>query len=122
MLLFALLVCSCSKISPLKNRLPKLDRKIMLKSVDEPLIYRSGNVADGEQAGKLFNQYCEVLNGRLAMFGFTIGMLKEEITGESFMEQLGLNSHDDQMKLLGFLATMGVFSVISRVLIKSKTD
>jgi hypothetical protein len=109
-----------SRKSPVKQNLRKPDRKIMLRSIDEPLIFKSESVIKRDQAKYKFNQFCEVFNGRLAMTGFAIGILKEEITGETFMEQLGLNSHDDQIKMLCSLVIISALAGLSRVFILNK--
>lgn len=37
-----------------------------------------------------FNEAAELLNGRVAMVGFAIGVLTELITGHGILSQLGL--------------------------------
>jgi hypothetical protein len=37
-----------------------------------------------------FTNFAENLNGRLAMLGFTIGILTELMTGKGILSQLGL--------------------------------
>jgi hypothetical protein len=37
-----------------------------------------------------FTQFAENWNGRLAMLGFTIGLLTELLTGHGILSQLGL--------------------------------
>lgn len=37
-----------------------------------------------------FNSTAELINGRLAMIGFTIGVLTELFTGHGILSQLGL--------------------------------
>lgn len=41
-----------------------------------------------EQFG--FTTYAELLNGRVAMLGFVIGILTELLTGKGILAQLGL--------------------------------
>ncbi|MFE4107414.1 chlorophyll a/b-binding protein [Almyronema epifaneia] len=37
-----------------------------------------------------FTQFAEVWNGRLAMLGFTIGIIVELVTGQGILSQIGL--------------------------------
>ena len=39
-----------------------------------------------------FHQRSELLNGRLAMLGFAIGVLLELATGQSVLQQIGLRA------------------------------
>jgi hypothetical protein len=39
-----------------------------------------------------FHQRAELLNGRLAMLGFVIGVLLELATGQGILEQIGLRA------------------------------
>ena len=45
---------------------------------------------DNENKKVGFTNFAENLNGRLAMLGFTIGLLTELMTGKGILSQLGL--------------------------------
>lgn len=45
-----------------------------------------------EEAGWGFHARAERLNGRLAMLGFTIGVLIEWLTGQGIAQQIGLSA------------------------------
>lgn len=46
---------------------------------------------ENNQETKLgFNRFSELLNGRLAMLGFVIGVAMEYFTGKGILEQIGL--------------------------------
>ncbi|KMM16825.1 high light inducible protein [Synechococcus sp. GFB01] len=49
--------------------------------------------ADPEsKAGWGFHRRAELLNGRLAMLGFVIGVSLELLTGQGIMQQIGLSA------------------------------
>eukprot|EP00808_Paulinella_micropora_P007625 g34157.t1 len=39
-----------------------------------------------------FVKYAEVWNGRVAMMGFVLGLVTEQLTGQGILEQIGLSS------------------------------
>lgn len=45
---------------------------------------------EDKQAKFGFNNFAETWNGRLAMLGFTIGILTELLTGKGILAQLGI--------------------------------
>jgi len=45
---------------------------------------------EDKQAKVGFTNFAETWNGRLAMLGFTIGILTELLTGQGILSQLGL--------------------------------
>eukprot|EP01038_Epipyxis_sp_PR26KG_P008069 gene8069-10932_t len=51
-----------------------------------------------------FTSLSEIFNGRLAMIGLVLGYLNEEITGKSFLQQIGLNNQQDQFVFVGLIA------------------
>jgi hypothetical protein len=46
----------------------------------------------GSEQGWGFHPRAEMLNGRLAMLGFTAGVLIELFTGQGILQQIGLNA------------------------------
>jgi hypothetical protein len=44
----------------------------------------------GKDQGWGFHQRAELLNGRLAMLGFVIGVVLEFVTGQGILQQIGL--------------------------------
>jgi len=45
---------------------------------------------EDKQAKLGFTNFAETWNGRLAMLGFTIGILTELLTGQGILSQIGL--------------------------------
>jgi hypothetical protein len=45
---------------------------------------------ENKQAKVGFTNFAETWNGRLAMLGFTIGILTELLTGKGILSQIGL--------------------------------
>jgi hypothetical protein len=45
---------------------------------------------EDKQAKVGFTNFAETWNGRLAMLGFTIGILTELLTGQGILSQIGL--------------------------------
>jgi len=45
---------------------------------------------ENKQAKVGFTNFAETWNGRLAMLGFTIGILTELLTGQGILSQIGL--------------------------------
>lgn len=55
----------------------------------EPRMYV---VAPGSDSGWGFHLRAELLNGRLAMLGFGIGLVVEALSGQGILQQLGLGA------------------------------
>ena len=52
-----------------------------------------------------FTKFSEMLNGRIAMAAFTVGLVREAITGESLLQQIGL--HDQKCGVV-FISIMSL--------------
>ena len=57
--------------------------------VIEPPMYRA---RPGSDSGWGFHPRAELLNGRLAMLGFVIGLMVEALSGQGILQQLGLGA------------------------------
>ncbi len=45
---------------------------------------------ENENKGFGFTKFAEIWNGRLAMFGFVVGIATEFLTGQGILSQLGI--------------------------------
>ena len=62
-----------------------------------------------------FTEMAEVLNGRLAMTFFAVGIYEEFVTGKSIIEQVGLGDHSEQLSALKIACVFGSLALISFV-------
>lgn len=61
--------------------------KLLDPAVVEPKMYRAS-----PESGWGFHRRAELLNGRLAMVGFVIGVLVEAFSGQGILHQIGLGA------------------------------
>lgn len=59
-----------------------------------------------------FTDKAEVLNGRIAMVFFSIGIYEEFVTGKSILEQAGFTDHNQQISGLEVAAFFGTLSLL----------
>jgi len=96
---------SSTENSPIKNinSTTDLDRRSFSESegqgwcsdeagLDDPRPLEPRMRVMGREAGWGFFARAEMLNGRLAMLGFVIGVLVEAISGQGILGQIGLGS------------------------------
>ena len=57
-----------------------------------------------------FDPKSELLNGRLAMFGITIGLITEQLTGKTLLEQIGLNYDSQIIFLISIISGSTIFA------------
>ncbi|SBO43263.1 Putative high light inducible protein (modular protein) [Cyanobium sp. NIES-981] len=65
------------------------DSQLLDPKVIEPKMYRASAESD---SGWGFHRRAELLNGRLAMLGFVIGVLVEAVSGQGILQQIGLGA------------------------------
>lgn len=65
------------------------DAELLDPKVIEPKMYRASLESD---SGWGFHRRAELLNGRLAMLGFVIGVLIEAVSGQGILQQIGLGA------------------------------
>jgi hypothetical protein len=65
------------------------DQQLLDPKVIEPRMYLA---RPGSESGWGFHHRAELLNGRLAMLGFVIGLAVEALTGVGILQQLGLGA------------------------------
>ncbi|WP_370593391.1 chlorophyll a/b-binding protein [Synechococcus sp. BSF8S] len=63
--------------------------KLLDPAVVEPRMYRA---SPDSESGWGFHRRAELLNGRLAMLGFVIGLLVEALSGQGILHQIGLGA------------------------------
>ncbi|CAK6689604.1 hypothetical protein BBFGKLBO_00651 [Synechococcus sp. CBW1107] len=63
--------------------------KLLDPKVIEPRMYRA---SPESASGWGFHRRAELLNGRLAMLGFVIGVLIEAVSGQGILQQIGLGA------------------------------
>jgi hypothetical protein len=72
------------------------------------------NSEDGMKSSLFtFTEMAEVLNGRLAMTFFAVGIYEEFVTGKSIIEQAGLGDHGEQLSALKIACVFGSLALIS---------
>ena len=59
-----------------------------------------------------FTDKAEVLNGRIAMVFFSLGIYEEFVTGKSILEQIGFSDHSQQISGLEVAAFFGTLSLL----------
>lgn len=62
-----------------------------------------------------FTEMAEILNGRLAMTFFAVGIYEEFVTGKSIIEQAGLGDHSEQLSALKIACVFGSLALVSFV-------
>ena len=60
-----------------------------------------------------FTEMAEILNGRLAMTFFAVGIYEEFVTGKSIIEQAGLGDHSEQLSALKIACVFGSLALVS---------
>ncbi len=65
------------------------DNQLLDPRVIEPRMYLADQNND---SGWGFHRRAEILNGRLAMLGFVIGLVVEMISGQGILQQIGLGA------------------------------
>ncbi len=65
------------------------DNQLLDPRVIEPRMYLADQNHD---SGWGFHRRAEILNGRLAMLGFVIGLVVEMISGQGILQQIGLGA------------------------------
>lgn len=65
------------------------DNQLLDPRVIEPRMYLADQNND---SGWGFHRRAEILNGRLAMLGFAIGLVVEMISGQGILQQIGLGA------------------------------
>jgi hypothetical protein len=58
-----------------------------------------------------FTASAEVINGRIAMAFFAVGIYEEMVTGKSILEQAGLFGQDQQIKGIYFAGFFGLLAL-----------
>ena len=58
-----------------------------------------------------FTESAEVINGRIAMAFFAVGIYEEMVTGKSILEQAGLFGQDQQIKGIYFAGFFGLLAL-----------
>ena len=75
-----------------------------------------GNNEDGMKSPFFaFTEMAEVLNGRLAMTFFAVGIYEEFVTGKSIIEQAGLGDHSEQLSALKIASVFGSLALVSLI-------
>lgn len=64
-------------------------RQLLDPRVIEPPMYLA---RPGSESGWGFHHRAELLNGRLAMLGFVIGLVVEALSGQGILQQVGLGA------------------------------
>ena len=59
-----------------------------------------------------FTSKAELINGRIAMTFFAVGIYEEFITGKSILEQIGLEDQSEQLSALELAAVFGTVALI----------
>lgn len=59
-----------------------------------------------------FTTRAEVLNGRLAMIFFSVGIYEEYVTGKSILQQVGFEDQSSQLSALELAALFGFLSLV----------
>ena len=59
-----------------------------------------------------FTEKAEMLNGRIAMIFFSLGIYEEFVTGKSILEQIGFSDHSQQISGLEVAAFFGTLSLL----------
>jgi hypothetical protein len=59
-----------------------------------------------------FTSKAELINGRIAMTLFAVGIYEEFITGKSILEQVGLEDQSEQLSALELAAVFGTLALV----------
>mmetsp|Transcript_33641 Transcript_33641/g.56563 ORF Transcript_33641/g.56563 Transcript_33641/m.56563 type:complete len:192 (-) Transcript_33641:389-964(-) len=69
-----------------------------------------------------FGKNAERFNGRAAMLGFTLGIATEVLTGKGIFAQIGIVSHDDQLRMMTVLGCTWLATSLFQSLYASNKD
>lgn len=62
-----------------------------------------------------FTQDKELTNGRLAMVGMAAGLIREQLTGLSFLEQIGLQNQQQQDSFVIIIGSFCLLAVVGKI-------